>query len=48
MRNDPEAVEKRFETFFAGGAGFTYGAHHLRPGDRGPLFSPYGDWKPML
>lgn len=46
-----EAIHMRrqaYQTFFAGGAGFTYGAHHLRPGNRGPLFSPYGDWKPML
>lgn len=36
-----------YHTFFAGGAGFTYGAYTDSEG-RGPLFSPTNDWQEML
>jgi hypothetical protein len=46
-----EAIHIRrqaYQTFFAGGAGFTYGAHQDKPVKRGPLFSPFNRWKEML
>ncbi len=37
-----------YQTFFAGAAGFTYGAFSDKPKERGPLFSPFDDWKRLL
>ncbi len=39
--------QQAYHTLFAGGAGFTYGGFR-DTSSRGPLFSPFGDWKPLL
>jgi hypothetical protein len=45
---DGAAVRRQaYQTFFAGGAGHTYGGHHDGKGN-GPLFSPYAGWETML